>query len=405
MNTDKQQNLKENTINQSIGLYAILQNFLGNMREIKHFFDINLPAVKNRETEVNAKFKKFIATHEKEVNGKKALLVPAEETKSFEKLLEEMSCASHQPLLCNSSFLILINNFEYITKAILRKLFLTFPKSILDKKEFVIEFEELCQFNNLKEAKEFMIDRHLEKIFYKSFSEQQKILQKLFSNKTVLQAINFSVLEKAMKERNLLAHNNGVITESFAKQTGYAVDSIGKKLFISKKRFEEVYQEILFFGICFLVLLGDKINDKEFLDVHYQHLLFSLLEHKDYLLIKRLYENTNVFAVSEDGNSTVINFINYLLALENIPEEREKFTLQLNQYKTGSLSDHLRCAFAILKNDKKEFIKLLKTSDFTLQDWYEFPIFNSFKQDEKLTKKALPILEKNTKRVAKNAKK
>ncbi|WP_428044106.1 hypothetical protein [Candidatus Avelusimicrobium faecicola] len=404
MNTNKQQIIEENTTKPSVSLNGILQNFLGNMREIKYFFDINLPAVKNRETEVNEKFKKFTNNHEKEINGRKAIIVQVEEMKTFEKLLEEMSCISHQPLLCNSSFLILINNFEYITKAILRKFFLTYPKSILDKKEFIIEFEELCQFNDLKEVKEFMIDRHLEKVFYKSFSEQQKILQKLFNNKEVLQAINFSVLEKAMKERNLLAHNNGIITENFVKQTGYSVDSVGKKLFISKKKFEEVYQEILFFGICFLILLADKIKDKEFLDVYYQQLLFSLLEHKNYLLIKRLYENTISYAISEDGNSEVINFINYLLALEKIPEEKDKFKKLLDQYKIGSLSDHFKCSFAILKNDKKEFIKLLKTSNFTLSDWYEFPIFEKFKEDEILSKKALSILEKNTKRIMKNAK-
>lgn len=398
-------NKSHNMNSQKSNLHRILKNFVSNMREIKYFFDINLPAVKNRETEVNNKFEKFIESHTKEENGKNLILLKAEETNSFEKLLEEMSCISHQPLLCNSSFLILINNFEYITKAILRELFTSYPKSILDKKDFTIEYEELCQFENLKEAKNFMIDRYLEKIFYKSFSEQQKILQKLFDNKEILSSINFSLLEKATKERNLLAHNNGIITENFAKQADWAVDSIGKKLFISKKRFDAIYQEILFWGVCFLVLLGEKVKDKEFLDQHYQHFLFSLLEHKDFLLLKRIYEATGTYAVSLDGTSEIINFINYLLALKNIPQENDKFNTLLGEYKTGQLSDHFKCAFAVLRQDKKEFIKLLKNSDFVLADWYEFPIFDTFKMDEKLAKKALPILEKNTKRLSKNAKK
>lgn len=398
-------NKSHNMNSQKSNLHRILKNFVSNMREIKYFFDINLPAVKNRETEVNNKFEKFIESHTKEENGKNLILLKAEETNSFEKLLEEMSCISHQPLLCNSSFLILINNFEYITKAILRELFTSYPKSILDKKDFTIEYEELCQFEDLKEAKNFMIDRYLEKIFYKSFSEQQKILQKLFDNKKVLSSINFSLLEKATKERNLLAHNNGIITENFAKQADLAVDSIGKKLFISKKRFDAIYQEILFWGVCFLVLLGEKVKDKEFLDQHYQHFLFSLLEHKDFLLLKRIYEATGTYAVSLDGTSEIINFINYLLALKNVPKENDKFNTLLGEYKTGQLSDHFKCAFAVLRQDKKEFIKLLKNSDFTLADWYEFPIFDTFKMDEKLAKKALPILEKNTKRLSKNAKK
>ncbi len=405
MNSNKQENIKQNTKEQSSNLHRILKNFVGNMREIKYFFDVNLPVVKNREDEVNNKFKQFLKSHTKEENGKNLILLKAEETNAFEKLLEEMSCVTHQPLLCNSSFLILINNFEYITKAILRELFTNYPKSILDKKDFIIEYEDLCQFEDLKEVKEFMIDRYLEKIFYKSFSEQQKILQKLFNNEKVLSAIDFSRLEIATKERNLLAHNNGIITDSFAKQAGLKVESVGKKIFISKKRFETIYQEILFFGVCFLVLLGEKIKDKEFLDTHYQHFLFSLLEHKDFVLLKRIYETTGIYSVSKDGTSEIVNFINYLLALKNIQEESEKFDKLLREYKIGQLSDHFKCAFAILKEDKKEFLNFLKHSDFVLSDWYEFPIFDTFKQDEKLTKKALPILEKNTKRISKNAKK
>ena len=233
-------------LSKEMSLSFILNNFLDNMKEVKHFFDINLPVVKNRENEFNEKFKKFISTHIREEAGKKMILVPIEESKLFEKMLEDGRCSFHQPLLCNSCFLILINNLEYIIKAILRKLFLSYPQSILDKKDFTIEFEELCQFKDLEEAKEFMINRYLEKVFYKSFSEQQKILLKLFNNQKNSLLINFSLLEKATKERNLLAHNNGFITESFAKQTNRPLSSVGKKLFISKDEFEAIYQEILF---------------------------------------------------------------------------------------------------------------------------------------------------------------
>lgn len=386
-------------------LYRILNNFLDNMYEIKHFFDINLSAVKNRETEFSDKFKQFMATHEREERGKKLILVPLEESEYFEKLLKDKSYIVHRPLLCNSSFLILINNFEYITKSILRKLFLTYPQSILEKKDFIIEFEELCQFENLSEVKEFMIQRYLEKIFYKSFSEQRQILLKLFKCPEIQKHIKFDLLEKAIKSRNLLAHNNGIITEVFVKQTGRGNDSVGKKLFISKTEFEEVYQEILFFGVCFLILLGDKIKDKEFLDKRYQHLLFTLLERKEFVLLKRVYEATSSYIISEDGISEVVNNINYLLALKEIPDEKDKFYTLLKQYKTEQLSDHFKCAFAILKNDKKSFLKFLKNSEFTLANWYEFPIFDTLKEDAEVTKKALQILEKNTKKIAKNDKK
>lgn len=397
-------NSKEITSKES-SISFILDNFLNNMKEIKIFFDSNLPLVKNRESEVRDKIKKFMSVHIEEKNGEKMILVPVEESKLFQKLLEEGRYSFHQPLLCNSCFLILINNFEYIIKAILRKLFLSYPKSILDKKDFIIEFEELCQFKELTEVKEFMINRYLEKVFYKSFSEQQKILLKLFNNPEIFSLINFSLLENATKERNLLAHNNGVITESFAKQTGRPLDSIGKKLFVSQDEFEKIYQEILFLGFCFLVLLGDKIKDKEFLEKDYQHLLFTLLERKNFVLLKRLYEATSSFAVSDDGTSEVVNLINYLLALKNIPEENAKFFKLLKEYKTGQLSDHFKCAFSILKQDKKGFIKYLNKSEFTLQDWYEFPIFDIVKEDEELSKKALLVLKKNTKRISKNAKK
>lgn len=404
-NNQEKNKITNKQITETESLYDILKNFLDNMYEIKHFFDINLPAVKNRETEFSDKFDKFMSAHEKEEKGRKVIIVPLEESRDFEQLLKDKSYFVHRPLLCNSSFLILINNFEYITKSILRKLFMTYPKSIIEKKDFIIEFEDLCQFDNLKEVKIFMINRYLEKIFYKSFSEQNKILLKLFDNKEITSSINFTLLEKATKKRNLLAHNNGVITETFVRQTGHSPDSIGKKLFISKKEFELVYQEILFFGLCFLVLLGKKIKDDEFLDRNYQHLLFSLLGRKEYTLLKRFYETTGSYAISKDGISEVVNHINYLLALKEIPDEKERFNTLLKKYKTQQLSDHFKCAFAIIKDDKKNFLKFLKNSEFTLADWYDFPIFNVFKEDEKLVKKALPILEKNTKRLAKNDKK
>jgi len=384
----------------SLKLVIDTENFLENMFNIKNFFDINLEFIKDRKKLKITELETFVKTHTKKLNGKKIVAVPIDQDVRFTEMLKDIKIYEHKPLLSNSAFFILMNNFEYITKTVIRNLIIENPKCTIDKKECPIEFDELFDFDNISNLKKFIIDKYLEKMFYKSFSEQKKILLKFFNvNDSDTSLIDFELLNNATRRRNLLAHNNGIINKTFIQETGADANLLDKKLDITHDYFYKVYNEILFFGLYFIILSAIKFKNK-FINIYFMgHLIYNLLKEKAYYVIKKLYESfelrNNMFC--ED----VILDINYFLSLKFMGNKEEmyaKISKKYTEFKLRDLKDHLRCAFAVLKDDKKEFLKILPASEFSVKDWYEFPLFNVFREDKVLEKKVLSILKKKDKK-------
>jgi hypothetical protein len=117
-------------------------------------------------------------------------------------------------------------------------------------------------------------------------------------------------------------------------------------------------------------------------------LIYTLLKENAYIVIKKLYESFE--SQNKIFNEDVVLDINYYLSLKFMnkkDEMLEKLSKKYTQLKLINLTEHLRCAFAVLKDDKKDFLSLLQQSNFSIGDWYEFPLFNIFKEDKILEKK------------------
>lgn len=383
----------------------IYDNFMSNMTSIKNFFDTNLPTIEKRNREITEELEKFIEQHSVRLKkNMRRMTLSRDEKHSFERMLKNMQATSHSPLLSNSSFLILITNFEYIIKAVLKCLLLKHPKSIIDKKDIKIDFDDIFSCNNLEEFKDYVVNNYLDKLFYKSFVEQKDILLKLLKICDDNKYINFKTLETATKHRNIIAHNNSIITEELANLLGLPQERIGEKTVISKEVFHKTYEEILFFGLFMMIHLANKLNEQSFIDGKYPTILFDLLEEKEYSVTKRLYQSLSKEIKYTDGESEIVSNINFLIALKNINTDKEIFQEELSAVKIGHLDSRYKTAISALKEDKTNFLKTLPTSRFTVDEWDSFPLFDGLKSDPELTKNIQPILIKNTKLEIKRSK-
>ena len=165
--------------------------------------------------------------------------------KKFEKSLEFDE--SRKAYLYELGFIALFSNFEFFMSNFLKELFLKYPSSL--KSEKMIRLEEINDFKDVKELKEYFIDLvAIEKSYdVKSWLGclSQKFNIEVFTTKKSLQ--RFLMLNSL---RNLYMHAEAVTNSKFRNEMKNFLKTkipLGQKISLDRRKyFEVLYHELNF---------------------------------------------------------------------------------------------------------------------------------------------------------------
>jgi len=163
--------------------------------------------------------------------------------KKFKKLLEFDD--SRKAYLFELGFIALFANFEFFMSNFLKELFLKFPSSL--KSEKILRLEEIDDFEDIKEIKEYLADSvAIEKSYdVKSWLDclNKKFNIKVFKTKKHLQ--RFLMLNSL---RNAYMHAGGITNSKFRNEMKTFLKSkipLGQKINLDRKKyFEVLYSEL-----------------------------------------------------------------------------------------------------------------------------------------------------------------
>lgn len=302
------------------------------------------------------------------------------------------------PLSLNSSFLMLMTNFEYLIKQILKYLILTYPELIVNKK-IQITIEDISKCKDVEGVKSFLTQTYLNKFLFQDFNEQLQVVFKFLDITKKQLTINFDLLERATKTRNLLVHNRGIVT---SEALDFLLDSnkkmLGKIYVIPAKYLRQISEEILAFGLVLIFSLAGKLQATKFLNANITNILYDLLARNFFSATEKVYSSiTHLFPLL-DGPSSISSKINYCIALKHLSDKKAILSDILSNLKTGHFDSRYEAAICVLKDDKDKFIELCPNSNIKLNDWKNWPLFEDWRQDRTLFNKIKPALKRNTER-------
>jgi hypothetical protein len=165
--------------------------------------------------------------------------------KKFEQFLEFKK--KHIAYLYEVGFIALFANFESFMLDLLKDLFRKYPHSF--KCEKLARFDEIEDFKNIKEVKEYFIDSLAIEKSYGGIESWTDCLGQKFRIKVFKTKKQFKLLRMLNELRNVFLHAGGKTTSKFRNKMKTFIKSevpLNQKITLDRKKYFEVLYHILF---------------------------------------------------------------------------------------------------------------------------------------------------------------
>jgi hypothetical protein len=165
---------------------------------------------------------------------------------------------------------------------------------LLNNIEKTMTFKELLSFNNIDEAKEFIIEKEIENILRQSHVEQFDTLEKKFNIILKSDLPIWPTFVEFTQRRNLFVHCNGIISSQYLKVcTSHGCifndgNKIGTKLEVSADYLASGFNCIYEIGVKLAHVLWRKIfpDEIELADKNLNNIIYNLLIQEKYKLAR-----------------------------------------------------------------------------------------------------------------------
>lgn len=285
-----------------------------------------------------------------------------------------------------------INLFSILDKYVGDLIFILYNKKpeLFNSMNKEVCLSEVLQYSSIDELRNVVLEKEIESLRRKSYLEQFKEMEKLFSI-TLTKFDQWPRFIENAQRRNLFTHCDGVVSDqylSICRQVGFKVKDdckAGDQLSIGGEYFYSACSRITEIAVMLGQTLWRKLIPEELeeADNHLHRLIFDFLEMEHWhnaLSLSKFF--ISLPKISSDQIDR-INTVNYAIALRAIGKKESAISI-LNKKDWSATTHDFRLAYAVLTDDydeaKSHMLKLGKSGDllneFSYHDW---PLFRDFR--------------------------
>ena len=285
-------------------------------------------------------------------------------------------------ILSRSSFLMLNNYFEYLLSDLLAYHYDKFQSS-LNEKNFNLALKEVNEYETLEEFTKSLISKEVEAMMVKfTFKELLDHFEKELLINNEKDIIDWELLIECRERRHLIVHNSSLVNKKYLSRTKNLFNfKIGDVVKVDEEYFIKTSNEFYLAGL--LISLNcwgkwDKENStraiSEVLDE-----TFELLKMREYKTVAKITDYCKQIEPRDDKqeDSLLRITINRLIALKKLKDSN--LNKELKKIKIGTASPIFKLAYAILSEDYKNIIDLVKKAnaidDLRIDNYMEWPVF------------------------------
>jgi len=368
----------------------VLSNIMRNrMMRIKKTIKRVYPELKKERSEAQIKIKEEIAAFKRS---------PKEEMgeHDYAQLIEVLTSHNlpYDRIFIRGMFLSLFSELDAFTEGFLSALFKLKPEIILgNQKQF--SAQEILECDSIEVFKEKVIQKEIDTIKRESYIEQISIFEKIFSISTLKQFSNWSKYVEITQRRNIIMHNDGVVSEQYrsicTSNNVDCVGELGEKLEIGYEYLmdaisiiEEVSTKLaqIIWRKCFP---GDELSGE--FDAVLNETIFSFLSVEEWGLSRELGEFAHNIIRPRSNVFKMMFLVNYCIALNKLDKQHSVVEL-LNAVDFSVMSLEFLLAKYVLLNDIDNVVDIMKRIGtageyFKKETYPRFPLFSEIREEEK----------------------
>lgn len=321
------------------------------------------------------------------------LLIPNDYIKGFLELTEKVDTTSLAYRLLPLNFVVsFVSQFDAYIGRLIRTMFEERPE-LLNSTEKSIQLSSILEFDNIEEAKDYIIEKEVESVLRESHLKQFKWLENKLSIPLRKDLPSFSDFIEVTERRNLFVHCNGVVSRQYldtCKENnviGLNKIKIGNKLNADPGYYQKCYNVLFEIGVKLGQVIWRKLNPNELAeaDAQLNNVCYQLLRKGHYkLALNLLTFATETLKKHSDKEIEYIFTINKSLAYY-LSDKKDEANKILEKEDWSATNDKFKLSKAVLNENYIEAIKIMKTigsnNDHINRDAYrEWPLFRDFRK-------------------------
>lgn len=325
-----------------------------------------------------------------DVDGKEMVVVKLGEGKIYEALESSMVVSGlAEKVLSSSLFVSLISQYDAFLNRLIRIIFSLKPE-MLNGSDRVLTFSQLIDFNNMADAREYIIEKEIDTIMRKSHAEQFEYLEGKLNIKLRTNLPVWPEFIEITERRNLLVHCDGIVSNQYinvcALHNYKSINAkVGDQLDIKDEYFNRAYEILFEIATKLTHTIWRKFlpEDLANADSALNDICYNLVNSGTFDLADNLLE----FAVTQkkhhDDESKSIFIINASLSkyLQNESNCAEKY-LKLKDWSSSGYD--FKLAVAILRENNVDALDLIRkigsTGEIKQTQYQQWPLFTRFRE-------------------------
>jgi len=314
-------------------------------------------------------------------------------TEKIKDNYQKIKNTSTSKILINSYFFNMFSIFDIFLGDLLYYIY-SKKISLLKSSARSISYEDLLEFNSIKNLRNNLIEKEIDKFTRESNLEKFKMLEDKFNIK-LRDFKDWNFFIECSQRRNILIHCDGKVTKQYydnCKKYEMTPENlkVGDKLVIDEKylfKSLDIISEVIFIlgQTLWRKLFVEELKEADDYLIEYQYELLTL---KRWGLCEKIGEfASNLPRVASDAHKIIMN-INYCGALKfgNKPKHAIKI---LQGMDWSSCLDDLKLAKSVLLEEYEEAYELCKKIGkegkyINKKAYLEWPIFRDFRKQDKL---------------------
>lgn len=139
-----------------------------------------------------------------------------------------LEVSTYESYFCFLAYTRTIDNFISYLKDILIEVMNKKPDLLKSSETEKLDF--ILSFNNIEDLRKALIDKKIEKLLYKGIDDLLDYIKDRLGIELIDSDDEKKFINQMIKQRNLIVHNRGIISKSFAKEFAQYSDKVGATL-------------------------------------------------------------------------------------------------------------------------------------------------------------------------------
>jgi len=193
---------------------STIQKFVIHIESLRESYPIHIQLISNKIKRLDYQIRKYLDENsfDKDENTYK---IGLDEYKKIKELLGSISTQKiAYDTFTKGAVISLITQYDSFLGDIIRQIFVSNPK-ILNSSDRTLALNKIMEFKSIKNVKEYIVEKEIESVLRNSHIEQIKWLENKLSIPLRKDFEIWSDFIELTERRNLFAHNNGKVSDSY----------------------------------------------------------------------------------------------------------------------------------------------------------------------------------------------